>query len=129
MTKVILTVLLLLCASPSLAETAGKVTPLMQKEFANIPGKDGLMLTVDFAPGEVSPVHRHNAHVFVYVLEGSVVMGVKGGTEATLKAGDTFYENPTDIHTVAKNASTTAPAKILVFMVKDKSAPPVLPVE
>jgi quercetin dioxygenase-like cupin family protein len=129
MTKAITLALLLFAVSPALAETAAKVTPLISKEFANIPGKDGLMLTVEFAPGEASSVHRHNAHVFVYVLEGSVVMQVKGGEEATLKPGETFYENPSDVHIVAKNASTKNSAKILVFMVKDKDAPPVLPAE
>jgi quercetin dioxygenase-like cupin family protein len=107
------------------AETAPKVTPLMTKPFADVPGKEGLMLTVALAPGETSPVHRHNAHVFVYVLEGSVVMQVKGGPETTLAAGQTFYEAPADIHTVGKNASATEPAKFVVFMVKDIGAPPV----
>jgi quercetin dioxygenase-like cupin family protein len=129
MRKALVLAMILLAGSPALAEAPSKITPLAAKEFANIPGKEGLMLTVDFAPGEVSAAHRHNAHVFVYVVEGSVVMQVKGGEEATLKKGDTFYENPSDIHSVAKNASATEPAKILVFMVKDKDAPPVLPAE
>ena len=119
----------LLIASSALAETPSKIEPLLSKPFANIPGKEGLMLTVELSPGEASPVHRHNAHVFVYVLEGSVVMQVKGGPETTLTAGQTFYEAPADIHTVGKNASAKEPAKFLVFMVKDKDAPPVIPGE
>ena len=85
------------------------------------------MLTVEFAPGASSPMHRHNASVFVYVLEGSVVMGVKGGKELTLGPGETFYETPEDVHSVSRNASATKPAKILVFMVKDKGAPVSMP--
>ena len=126
MKRLLTVVAFLLAATAAQAETAAKVTPLMAKPFDNIPGKEGLMLTVELAPGEASPVHRHNAQVFVYVLEGSVVMQVKGGAEVTLSAGQTFYESPTDIHTVGKNASTTGPAKFLVFLVKDKDAPPVV---
>jgi quercetin dioxygenase-like cupin family protein len=99
------------------------------KEFANIPGKEGLMITVEFAPGGADPIHRHNAHVFVYVLQGSIVMQVKGGEELTLTAGQTFYESPSDVHVVGKNASTTEPAKFLVVLVKDKDAAPVIPAE
>lgn len=87
------------------------------------------MLTVEYPPGVASAQHRHNAHTFVYVLEGSVVMAVKGGPEMTLKAGDTFYENPADIHSVSRNASDTKPAKILVFFVKDEGAPASVPVK
>ena len=119
----------LLAATPAYGETTAKVTPLLAKPFENIVGKEGLMLTVELSPGEASPVHRHNAQVFVYVLEGSVVMQVKGGPETTLTVGQTFYEAPGDIHTVGRNASTKDPAKFLVFMVKDKDAPPVLPAE
>jgi len=85
------------------------------------------MLTVEYAPGTASTAHRHEAHVFVYVLSGSVVMQVEGGKAVTLKAGDTFYETPADVHTVSRNASKTKPAKFLVFVVKDKGKPPVLP--
>ena len=129
MKKLLSALAFLLITSPAYAETAAKVTPLMAKPFDNIAGKEGLMLTVELAPGEASPVHRHNAHVFVYVLEGSIVMQVKGGPETTLTAGQTFYENPADIHTVGKNASAKDPAKFLVVMVKDKDAPPVLPAD
>jgi len=104
------------------------VTPLLSKEFANIPGKEGTMLLVEFPPGSVDAVHRHDAHVFVYVLEGSIMMGVKGSKEVTLTAGQTFYENPNDIHTVGRNASTTESAKFLAVFVKDQGAPAVIPV-
>ena len=106
-----------------------KITPLMAKEFANIAGKEGLMLTVEYAPGASSPQHRHDAHVFVYVLEGSIVMQAKGGQEVTLGPGQTFYENPDDVHAVSKNASSTKAAKFLVFMVKEKGTAPVLPAQ
>jgi quercetin dioxygenase-like cupin family protein len=104
-----------------------KVTPLVTKDLAGIPGKEGSMLTVEYAPGASSAIHRHNASVFVYVLEGSVVMQVKGGKEVTLGPGQTFYESPADIHTVSKNASATKPAKFLVFMVKEKGTPATVP--
>jgi quercetin dioxygenase-like cupin family protein len=90
--------------------------------------QEGAMMTVEYAPGASSAAHRHNANVFVYVLEGSVVMQVASGKEVTLHPGDTFYESPDDIHTVSRNASSTARAKILVFMVKDKGAPATVPV-
>ena len=105
------------------------VAMLFKQDLADLPGKAGQMLTVEFAPGEVSAPHRHNAHTFVYVLEGSVVMQVQGGAAKTLTAGQTFYENPDDIHTVANNASDTEPAKILVFFIKDRAAPASIPVE
>jgi quercetin dioxygenase-like cupin family protein len=106
-----------------------KVTPLMTKDLTGIAGKEGSMLTVEYAPGASSAEHRHNAHTFVYVLEGSVVMQVKGGKEVTLGPGQTFYESPEDIHSVSKNASKTKPAKFLVFFVKDKGAPPTVPAQ
>ncbi|HMN46293.1 MAG TPA: cupin domain-containing protein [Povalibacter sp.] len=99
-----------------------KVTPLFTRALPDVAGKEGLMLTVEYAPGGASPSHRHNANTFVYVLEGSVVMQVAGGEEKTLQVGDTFYEAPTDIHSVSRNASATQPAKILVFFVKDVGA-------
>ena len=106
-----------------------KVTPLMAQPLPGFSGpeKEGSVSIVEFPPGTSSAAHRHNAHVFVYVLEGSLVMQVKGGQEVTLKAGETFYEKPDDIHVVSKNASTTAPAKILTFFVKDKGAPTTVP--
>jgi quercetin dioxygenase-like cupin family protein len=120
-------VLILLCAAGcALAEDA-KVTPLMTKDLAGIAGKEGTMITVEYAPGAASASHRHNANTFVYVLEGSVVMQVQGGKEVTLGPGQTFYESPDDVHTVSRNASSTKPAKFLVFFVKDKGAPPTVP--
>jgi quercetin dioxygenase-like cupin family protein len=105
-----------------------KVTSLMAKDLTEIPSREVLMITVEYAPGGVDPIHRHNAHAFVYVLEGSIVMQVKGGKEVTLTPGQTFYEGPDDIHVVGRNASSTKPAKFLVFLVKDKSAPVLVPV-
>ena len=113
----------------ALPATGAEVAMLFKQDLADMPGKAGQMLTVEFAPGEVSAPHRHNAHTFVYVLEGSVVMQVQGGEAKTLTAGQTFYENPDDIHTVANNASDTEPAKILVFFIKDSDAPASMPVE
>lgn len=105
------------------------VAALMSKTLADIPGKEVLMLTVEYPPGGADPVHRHDAHGFIYVLEGSIVMGVKGGNEVTLTPGQTFYEGPADIHTVGRNASSTAPAKFVVFLLKKKGAAAVLPVK
>jgi quercetin dioxygenase-like cupin family protein len=116
-----------LTGAAALMAQDAKVTTLMTKDLAGIAGKEGMMLTVEYAPGATSAVHRHNAHTFVYVLEGSVVMQVKGGKEVTLGAGGTFYESPDDIHTVSRNASATKPAKFLVFFVKDKGAPTTVP--
>ena len=106
-----------------------QVTMLLKQELTDMTGKAGQMLIVEFAPGEESAAHRHNAHTFVYVLEGSVVMQVQGSAAKTLVAGQTFYENPDDIHTVAKNASDTQPAKILVLLIKDADAPVSVAVE
>ena len=119
----------LLFLTMPLAAQQAKITPLLSKDLIGIPGKEATMITVEFAPGEVDAVHRHNAHVFVYVLEGTVVMQVKGGKELTLRPGDTFYESPQDIHVVGRNASKTEPAKFLVFFVKDKGAPLLVPVK
>lgn len=104
-----------------------KVTEVMSKDLSNISGKEGLMIIVDYPPGSTDPIHRHNAHSFVYVLEGSIVMQVRGGKEVTLTAGQTFYEGPDDVHVVGRNASQTEPAKFLVFLVKDKGAPVLIP--
>jgi quercetin dioxygenase-like cupin family protein len=104
------------------------VTALMNKALEDFPGKEVLMITVDFPPGAVDPLHRHDAHGFIYVLEGSIVMAVKGGKEQTLVPGQTFYEGPHDLHTVGRNASKTRPAKFLVFLLKDKNKPAVIPV-
>jgi len=123
-------VLIVLClATMAMAADDTKVTPLMTKDLTGIAGKEASMLTVEYAPGASSAVHRHNAHTFVYVLQGSVVMQVKGGQEVTLGPGQTFYESPEDIHSVSRNASSTKPAKFLVFFVKDKGAPPTVPAQ
>ena len=121
-------VALLLCAAGGrLTAQQAKVTPLITKELADLPGKEALMITVEYPPGGKDPVHRHNAHAFVYVLEGSVVMQLKGGKPVTLTAGQTFYEGPDDIHVVGRSASNTKPAKLLVVLVKNKSAPALVP--
>ena len=99
------------------------VTPLMTKALAGYPGKEGLVLTVDYPPGAADPVHRHDAHAFVYVLEGSIVMGVRGGKTVTLTPGQTFYEGPNDVHTIGHNASQTKPAKFLVVLLKNSADP------
>ena len=117
-----------LIAGALIAQDA-QVTPLMSKDLADFPGKEGLMITVVYPPGSSDPIHRHNAHAFVYVLEGSIVMRVKGGKEVTLTPGQSFYEGPNDIHVVGRNASTTKPAKFVVFLVKNKDAPVLVPVK
>ena len=119
--------LVCLIADPLMAQES-KVTSLVSKDLREFSGKEGLMITVEYAPGGSDPVHRHKAHAFVYVLEGSVVMQVKGGKEVTLTPGQTFYEGPDDVHVVSRNASSTNPAKFLVFFVKDKGAPVLTPV-
>jgi quercetin dioxygenase-like cupin family protein len=103
------------------------VTPLFSKDLADLPGKEGLMLMVEYPPGSADPIHRHNANAFVYVLEGSIVMQVRGGKEVTLTPGQTFYEGPDDVHVIGRNASQTKPAKFVVFLVKEKGAPAVVP--
>ncbi len=103
------------------------VAPLFAKELSDYPGKEALMITVTYPPGSVDPVHRHHAHAFIYVLEGSIVMQVKGGKEVTLTPGQTFYEGPNDVHTVGRNASQTEPAKFIVLLLKDKGAPVLVP--
>ncbi|HLK21298.1 MAG TPA: cupin domain-containing protein [Bryobacteraceae bacterium] len=120
--------LLTLLAATSLSAEDAQVKQLMSKDLADFPGKEGEMITVVYPPGSSDPVHRHNAHAFVYVLEGSIVMQVKGGKEVTLTPGQTFYEGPNDIHTVGRNASKTKPAKFVVVLIKDKGAPVLIPV-
>src|SRR5262249_14426569 len=117
------------CLSIPLMAQDAQVTPLMSKDLTGFPGKEGLMITVVYPPGASDPIHRHNAHAFLYVLEGSVVMQVKGGKEVTLTPGQTFYEGPNDIHVIGRNASNTKPAKFVVLLVKDKDAPVVIPVK
>ena len=116
-------VLLLVCLiSTSLVAQEAKVAPLMSKDLTECPGKESVMITVEYPPGHSDEIHRHNAYAFVYVLEGSVVMQVRGGKEVTLTPGQTFYEGPDDIHLVGRNASKTKPAKFVAFFVKNKSA-------
>ena len=125
--KKLMLVLLFLIPGAVMAQEA-KVTPLMSKDLTELPNKEVLMIKADYLPGGSDPIHRHNAQTFVYVLEGSIVMQVKGGKEVTLTPGQTFYEGPDDIHVVGRNASTTKPAKFLVFFIKDKNAPVLVPV-
>jgi quercetin dioxygenase-like cupin family protein len=129
MNRTIISLLLLsLMASPVMAQQPDVVT-VMSKELADIPGKEVVMITVEFPPGGADPVHRHDAHGFIYVLEGSVVMQVKGGKEVTLTPGQSFYEGPDDVHVVGRNASKTRPAKLLAVLVKGKGAPILVPVK
>ncbi len=123
----ILVCLMSVTLQPQDAPKEAKVTPLFSKDLADFPGKEGLMITVEYPPGSTDPIHRHNAHGFIYVLEGSIVMQVRGGKEVTLTPGQTFYEGPDDVHVVGRNASQTKPAKFVVFFVKDKGAPIVVP--
>lgn len=113
--------------SATLVPEEAKVQQLMSKDLTGLPNKQGLMITVEYPPGGSDPVHRHNAYAFVYVLEGSIVMQVRGGKEVTLTPGQTFYEGPNDVHVIGRNASQTKPAKFLVFLVKNKGAPVLVP--
>jgi len=119
--------LALLFITGALVAQEPQVTPLMSKDLPEIAGKEALMIAVEYPPGGSDPIHRHNARAFVYVLEGSVVMQLKGGKQVTLTAGQTFYEGPDDVHVVGRNASSTRSAKFLVFLVKDKGAPVLVP--
>jgi len=127
-TKLVALVLLCLMTGTAMAQEA-KVTSLMSKDLTEKPGKEVLMITVEHAPGGSNPAHRHNAQAFVYVLEGSVVMQLKGGKQVILTPGQSFYEGPDDVHVVDRNASSTKPAKFLVFLIKNKGAPALVPVE
>jgi len=132
-TKLVALVLLCLMTGPAMAQQAkapkAKVTSLMSKDLPESPGKEALMIMVEYPPGSVDPVHRHNAHALVYVLDGSIVMQVKGGKQVTLTPGQSFYEGPDDVHVVGRNASKTKPAKFIVVLIKDKGAPVVVPAE
>ena len=132
--KTLMLVLLFLMPAAVMAQQSAtsqaphaSVTSLTSKDLPELPGKEVLMITVDYPPGAVDPIHRHNAQAFVYVMEGSIVMQVKGGKEVTLTPGQTFYEAPDDVHLVGRNASSTKPAKFLVFLIKDKGAPVLVP--
>ncbi len=122
-------VLLLSFTASVAAQEPPKVTTLMSRDLTDLPGKEGAMLIVEYAPGGADPIHRHNAHAFVYVLEGTVIMQVKGAEPVTLQPGQTFYEGPNDVHLVGRNASNAEPAKFLVVFVKNKGAPILTPVE
>jgi quercetin dioxygenase-like cupin family protein len=124
-TKQILALAILM--SGTLMAQEAKVTPLLSKDITSLPGKEGLMITVDYPPGSSDPIHRHNSQAFIYVLEGSIVMQLRGGKETTLLPGQTFYEGPDDVHVIGRNASQTKPAKFVVFFVKDKGAPVLVP--
>ena len=129
MKNIKLTVVLLFLSTGTVMAQEAKVTSLMSKDLTEIPGREVSMITVEYAPGGADPIHRHNAHAFVYVLEGSIVMQVKGGKEVTLTPGQTFYEGPDDVHVVGRNASSTKPAKFLVVLVKHQGAPVLVPVK
>jgi quercetin dioxygenase-like cupin family protein len=124
-TKIVLVLVCLI--STTLVAQEAKVAPLMSKDLTECPGKESVMITVEYPPGHSDEIHRHNAYAFVYVLEGSVVMQVRGGKEVTLTPGQTFYEGPDDVHVVGRNASKTKPAKFVAFFVKNKSAPILVP--
>jgi len=130
MKKILVFPLLLfpLLASSSADVQVAKETPLMTKNLPDVPGKEGLIETVVLSPGEVVPAHRHNADVFAYVLQGSIITQMKGGRPQTVRAGEVFYESPTEVHVASRNASTTQPATLLVFFVKKIGAPPTVAV-
>ena len=119
-TKIVLGLVCLIATT--LGAQEAKVTQLMSKDLTDCPGKEGVMITVEYPPGHTDEIHRHNSYAFVYVLEGSVVMQVRGGREVTLTPGQTFYEGPDDVHVLGRNVSKTKPAKFVVFFVKNKGA-------
>lgn len=116
-------------AAPATSAPGPTVTPLMTQDLPDYPGKQALMLLVEYPPGGADPVHRHDAHAFVYVLEGSIVMGVAGGKPVTLHAGQTFHEGPHDLHTIGRNASKDKPARFVAVLLKDKDKPALIPAE
>jgi quercetin dioxygenase-like cupin family protein len=131
--RILATALVLTCSAqltqPAHAAPQAIVAPIMQKDIVDEPGTEMVMLTVEYPPGAVEHIHRHDAYAFVYVLEGSIVEQVRGGKEVTLTPGQTFFEGPNDVHTVGRNASTTKPAKFVVVLLKKKGVPAVLPAE
>ena len=128
-TTILLLLLYLITNTTAAQQPQAKVETLMAKELKDNPAKEVTMITVEYPPGEADPVHRHNAQGLIYVLEGTVVMQVRGGKEVTLKQGQTFYEAPDDVHVVGRNASKTMPAKLLAILVKEKGAPLLVPVK
>jgi quercetin dioxygenase-like cupin family protein len=127
MKKLMVLVLVFLVSSSLLASQEVTVTQLFSKDLPDMPGKELTMIEVEYAPGGADPVHRHDAHGLVYVLEGSIVMQVQGGPPVTLQPGQTFYEGPQDVHVVGRNASKTKPAKFVVLLIKNKGAPILIP--
>jgi len=130
MKKIILSIAIAACvlaAQFAPAAPTPEVKEIMSKPLPDLPGKEGLMLMVTYPPGSADEIHRHNAHAFVYVLEGSVVMQLRGAEPVTLKAGETFYEGPNDVHIVGRNASDSKPAKFIVFLVKKQGVPVFIP--
>jgi quercetin dioxygenase-like cupin family protein len=127
-TKLVVLVLLCLMTGTAMAQQS-IVTALMSKDLTENPGKEAVMITVEYPPGASDPIHRHNAQALVYVLEGSIVMQLKGGEQVTLTPGQTFYEGPDDVHVVGRNVSSSKPAKFLVLLIKNKGAPVLVPVE
>jgi len=128
MKKYLLIIPFCLAVASATEPPSAQATPLMLKELADFPGKEALMLSVVYPPGSMDHAHRHEAHAFVYVLEGTIVMQLKGGEPVTLTAGQTFYEGPNDVHVVGRNASQTQPARFVVVLIKNKGADAVLPV-
>lgn len=123
-------VLIALCLAASAAwAQEAEVTQLMTHKLARMDGQEGTLVLVEYAPGASSPEHRHNAYVFVYVLEGRLVMQLKGGEEVIIGPGQTFFESPQDVHAVSRNASITAPARFLAFLVKDNGAQITMPTD
>lgn len=116
-----------LLPSTGTVDRIAKEVPLMRKELPDVPGKEGLIETVVFSPGEVVPAHRHNADVFAYVLEGTILTQLKGGKPQIVHSGEVFYESPTDLHVASRNTSNTKPAKLLVFFVKKTGAVSTVP--
>ena len=130
MKKIILPIAITACALAAQFAPAApqpEVKEVMSKPFPDISGKEGLMLMVTYPPGSADEIHRHNAHAFVYVLEGAIVMQLRGAEPVTVKAGETFYEGPNDVHIVGRSASDDKPAKFVVFLVKNQGVPAVLP--
>src|SRR5437868_14007674 len=127
--RALLLTCLLFTAIPALANPEAIVTPLVTKDLPEFKGKEAVMILVEYPPGASDPIHRHDAHAFVYVLEGSIVMQVRGAAEVTLSPGQTYYEGPNDVHIVGRNASNTRPARFVVFLLKNQGAPILEPVK
>jgi quercetin dioxygenase-like cupin family protein len=130
MKKILLPIAIAACALAAqfaLAVPTAEVKEIMSKPLTGVPGKEGLVLMVTYPPGGADEIHRHDAHAFVYVIEGSIVMQLRGAEPVTVKAGEGFYEGPNDVHIVGRSASDTKPAKFVVFLVKNQGVPAVLP--